>query len=143
MTPSPCRLSYVKNEFWLNFGKNVPRVIRKHLGPRQALMKSAKIISFGLAPKEMKEKHLRPIQSPRSVVFFLQVAWFATLPFFPRAPRTRIPFRVLPSSATSCDFPDWLAGYQSVISYSTTPTSDQTIWMFWFSVELWNFKKKF
>ena len=37
---------------------------QKALGPRQALMKSAKIISFGLAPKDVKEK--APEASPVS-----------------------------------------------------------------------------
>lgn len=94
-------------------------------------MKSAKIISFGLAPKEMKEKasEANPVSSLGRLLF--QKLRDSRLSIsFPRAPRTRIPFRVLPSSVTSRDFPDWLAGYQSVISYSTTPTSDQTIWMF-------------
>lgn len=104
-------------------------------------MKLAKIISFGLAPKDVKEKApgASPVSSLGRLPFTSCV--IRDSPFRSRAPLALAsPFACCPS-VTSRDFPNWFAGYQSVISYSTTLTSDQTIWMFWCSVELWNFKK--
>ena len=93
-------------------------------------MKSAKIISFGLAPKDVKQKapEASPVSSLGRLLFTSCV--IRDSPFLSDAPLALAsPFECCPSSATSRDFPDWLAGYQSVISYSTTLTSDQTMRM--------------
>ena len=137
--PTELREEWILNKFWQESSTRY----QKALGPRQALMKSAKIISFGLAPKDMKEKapEASPVSSLGRLLFTSCV--IRDSPFLSRAPLALAPPFACCSSVTSRDFPDWLSGYQSVISYSTTPTSDQSTWMFWFSVELWNFKKKF
>ena len=61
-------------------------------------MKAAKIISFGLAPKDVKQKapEASPVSSLGRLLFTSELRDSRLSLSFPRAPRTRIPFRVLP-----------------------------------------------
>ena len=141
VSPSPYGLSYVKNEFWINFGKKlhaVSKSTRAETGTDEVGQNY--IIRIGPKRRERKGTWSQSslLSRARSSSFYKLRDSRLSLSFR-RAPSTRVPFRACCSNVTSCDFPNWLAGYQSVISYSTTLTSDQTIWMSWCSVELWNF----
>ena len=90
-------------------------------------MKSAKIISFGLAPKDVKEKapEASPVSSLGRLLFTSCV--IRDSPFLSYAPLALASPFARAALATSRDFPNWLAGYhQSVISYSTTRPLRQT-----------------